>query len=93
MLFRSPDALSKAGEIIGGIFGRSAPAAASSGTRAAVTPYGVSAFAAPSFTSAGSAGGAPTIVVQGALDPVAVAKQIRQILTTDQRRRAGVVIA
>lgn len=84
-----PDVLSKAGDIIGGIFGKSAPA--SSGTRAFVTPTGASAFAAPSFTSAG--GGGTTIVVQGALDPVAVARQIRQILTGDQRRRAGVVIA
>ena len=34
----------------------------------------------------------PTFVIQGALDPVAVARQIRTILRADDRRRGGVVI-
>jgi hypothetical protein len=87
-----PDALKAAGDLVGKVFGRSAPASKSVGTSAAVAPAGARAFAAPSFTSS-SDGGGTTIVVQGALDPVAVARQIRQILTGDQRRRAGVVIA
>lgn len=93
-----PDALSKAGDIIGGIFGRSAaPAATSTGTRAfsATAAPTARGFAAPSLSSLASAssGGGVTVVVQGALDPVAVARQIRQILSNDQRRRGGVVIA
>ena len=93
-----PDVLSSIGDAIGGIFGRSAaPAAArSTGTPFAGTSgLGARTFAAPSLSAgAGSSSGSgTTIVVQGALDPVAVARQIRQILTTDQRRRAGVVIA
>jgi len=93
-----PDVLSKAGDLIGGLFGRSAaPAAASRGTVAAVGAGGAGARAfgaAPSLSSlASSSPNGVTIVVQGALDPVAVARQIRTILGADQRRRAGVVIA
>jgi hypothetical protein len=89
-----PDVLGSIGNAIGGLF--SAPAAAASrstGTAFSGTA-GLSTFGAPSLSaSASSSRGAPQIVVQGALDPVAVARQIRQILTTDDRRRGGVVIA
>ena len=36
--------------------------------------------------------GGVTIVIQGAIDPVSTAKQIRQILRDDTRRRGGVVV-
>lgn len=92
-----PKALSDAAGAIGGILGLSAapPAAASSGTVGLVAPRGLSTFAAPTLTaSAGSrSNDAPTIVIQGALDPVAVARQIREILKRDDRRRQGVRIA
>lgn len=39
-----------------------------------------------------SGGGGPQIVIQGALDPVAVAAQIRRILRADDRRRGVTVI-
>lgn len=81
-----PDALSKAGSILGGIFGggKSAPSGAVS------TAPTISTRAGGRSTS--SAGGV-TINVNGALDPVAVARQLRGILRADERRRSGVVIA
>jgi hypothetical protein len=89
-----PDVLSSIGDAIGGLFSAPTQAAARSTGRAFVGG-GVSAFgAAPALSaSAGSRTGAATIVVQGALDPVAVARQIRLILGNDERRRSGVVIA
>lgn len=77
---------------IGGILGKAAPT--SVGTRAAVGPQ-ARAFAAPTLSRAArssSSAGAP-IVINGALDPVAVARQIRLILQADDRRRGGVRIA
>jgi hypothetical protein len=44
-------------------------------------------------TNAARASSGPTIVIEGALDPVGVARQIRLILRNDERRRSGVVIA
>ena len=58
-------------------------------TGAPGTVPGVSATA---FAPVASAGGV-TINVNGALDPVGVARQIRTILRADDRRRHGVVIA
>jgi phage-related protein len=86
-----PAAVQGAIDAIGGILPSSA--SASSGTVAAVG-VGVGALTrgAPTLSSSSSGGGV-TIVVQGALDPVAVARQIRTILGADERRRAGVVIA
>jgi phage-related protein len=89
-----PDVLSSIGDVIGGLFSAPAPAAArSTGTAGLVSAgLGARAFGAAPTLVAGSRT-APTIIVQGALDPVAVARQIRQILTADDRRRGGVVIA
>jgi phage-related protein len=93
-----PDVLGKAADLINGI-GRSsasaaAPASRSTGTAFAVAPTGARAFGAPLLSAAASSRtSSPTIIVQGALDPVAVARQIRQILTADQRRHGGVVLA
>lgn len=42
--------------------------------------------------TSGGGGGGPTIIIQGAIDPVATAQQIRRILRDDQRRRTGVMI-
>jgi hypothetical protein len=92
-----PDVLGSIGDVIGGLF--SAPVAATSGGTAATfagsTGVGARTFGVPSLSTSAATpgGGGTTIVVQGALDPVAVAKQVRQILTNDQRRRGGVVIA
>jgi hypothetical protein len=91
-----PDALRNVGNLISNLNPFSATAAASSGSAAAVRGVGISAFAAPALTAGVSSRGtnaAPTIVVQGALDPVAVARQIRDILKRDDRRRSGVVLS
>jgi hypothetical protein len=90
-----PDVLGSIGDAIGGLFSApSAAAARSTGTGFAVAGVGARAFSSGAPTlSASSMSGTPTIVIQGALDPVAVARQVRQILTTDERRRGGVVIA
>jgi uncharacterized lipoprotein YbaY len=50
--------------------------------------------AAPTLSSAAgkNSSGNVSIVIQGALDPVAVARQIRLILQSDERRRNGVVL-
>jgi hypothetical protein len=85
---KMPDALSAIGDAIGSI----TPWAVTPPSSGSVTPVGVSTFAAPGVTSSSSGSGA-TIVIQGALDPVAVARQIRLILRNDERRRSGVVIA
>jgi hypothetical protein len=86
-----PKVLTDIGDAIGGIFGKSAPGA---GTRSVGVPLGVGPGATGLSAGAMSTGGAGvTINITGALDPVAVARQIRQILGADQRRRGGVVIA
>jgi hypothetical protein len=89
-----PDALKNVGDFIGNLNPFSA-AAASSGTAFSVAPSARGFTGAPSLTAGASSrnAGAPTVVVQGALDPVAVARQIRLILTNDERRRSGVVMA
>lgn len=43
-------------------------------------------------TTASSSGAGTVVNVYGALDPVAVARQVRQILASDERRRRGVHI-
>jgi len=55
------------------------------------TAPGVSSLAATTTATRGGTG--VTINVNGALDPVGVARQIRTILRADDRRRHGVVIA
>jgi hypothetical protein len=55
------------------------------------TAPGVSATAMTTNATRGSGG--VTINVNGALDPVSVARQLRTILRADDRRRRGVVIA
>ena len=57
------------------------------------TATGASAgqFATGSSTTTTTSSG-PTIVIQGAIDPVATARQVRQILRDDDRRRGGVRI-
>lgn len=86
-----PDVVKNIGGIIGGII----PGSASAGTVSAINAMGRAAtFAAPALSATTrSTSAAPTIVVQGALDPVAVARQIRLILRSDERRRSGVVMA
>lgn len=87
-----PDVLKNIGSTLGNLNPFSATAAASS-TAPSVAARGVSAFAAaPALTNARSVN-VPTIVVQGALDPVAVARQIRLILRADERRQGGVVLS
>jgi len=91
-----PAAVQSAIDAIGGIlpFSAAPPPASSSGTALAAGSSAVRGLrAAPGLSSSASSGGGITVVVQGALDPVAVARQIRQILTADDRRRSGVVIA
>lgn len=55
-------------------------------------PGTVPGVSATAYTAAGARAGV-TINVNGALDPVGVARQIRTILRADDRRRRGVVIA
>lgn len=79
---------------IGGIIGDIMPGSASVGTTASVGR--AATFAAPGLTagaSTTSSNAGPTIVIQGALDPVAVARQVREILKRDDRRRQGVRLA
>jgi hypothetical protein len=65
------------------------PAAPSSPTFVAAT-RGTSGTFAGSRRSAAASG--PTIIIQGAIDPAATARQIRRILRDDSRRRTGVQI-
>ena len=64
-----------------------APAVASSAVGLGALATGTSARAT---TSGGGSG--VTIVIQGAIDPVATAQQIRRILRDDTRRRGGVTV-
>lgn len=73
------------------------PSSASSSAPAGLLSRGLSAAPVAGLSSAslntnGGDGGV-TINVNGALDPVAVARQIRRILVDDDRRRRGVYIA
>jgi len=87
-----PDVLGKIGSALSNLNPFSATAAASSTAPSVVGARGLSAFAgAPALTNARSVS-APTIVIQGALDPVAVARQIRLILRADERRQSGVIL-
>lgn len=64
------------------------------GTRAAapsVAPVGLARFAAPAVAApmpraSATSGGGPTIIVNGAIDPEATARQIQRILTGHSRR-------
>jgi hypothetical protein len=88
---KMPDVLGKIGSALDSINPFSA-SAASAGTVSAVNR--AATFAAPGLSSRASSNTvAPTIVIQGALDPVGVARQIRNILKTDERRRSGVVLS
>ena len=70
-------------------FAKSAPAPAVANPAVArVGAFTTGARAVPT----GGGGGGPTIIIQGAIDPVSTAKQIRQILRDDTRRRGGVVV-
>ncbi len=71
-------------------FAKSAPAPAGY-TTAPTYQTVVGARSAPAGTRATPAAG-PTIIVQGAIDAVATARQIRLILRDDTRRRSGVTI-
>lgn len=80
--------------LIGGLFGASSAAAPSSATRFLVPAAGTPSLQARGLLGArgvktAGAGGV-TINVTGAVDPVAVARQIRQLLVT-QDRRVGAV--
>jgi phage-related protein len=84
-----------------GIGGRSAPVGGASEGFAPFAELGYSGYASQlgarslAPVLAPGAGNAPAIqiVVQGALDPVAVAAQIRAILRDDTRRRSGVQLS
>ena len=71
-------------------FSKSAPAPAVATSAVGLGALTTAATARVGGT-ANSAGGV-TIVIQGAIDPVSTAKQIRQILRDDTRRRGGVVV-
>jgi hypothetical protein len=62
---------------------------ATSGTAGGVSVFG--AGLRPGTTTATGGGGGPTINIYGALDPAAVAVQIRRILRDDDRRRGRVI--
>lgn len=93
---KMPKVLSDVAGAIGGLFSAPAPTPAArsfAGVSALATAPTARGLAAPSFSGSSHSGDGLTIVIEGALDPVAVARQIRQILGADSRRRAGVVIA
>jgi hypothetical protein len=85
---KMPEALSNIASTISNI----TPWSVSPGTPAVVAPRAVSAFAAPTLSAASHNRNAPQIVIQGALDPVGVARQIRLILRNDERRQNGVIL-
>lgn len=72
--------------IVGGIVGRSAPGAQ-------VIPFGTrsaSVLSSPRSVTGAGLISSPTVIVNGALDPVAVAKQIRRILRDENSRMGSV---
>jgi hypothetical protein len=77
--------------VIGGLFGRSVAGQQVSASRLAPAPSvaGVTRGTSGSH-SARVAGGVVNITVTGALDPVAVARQIQQLLGQQNRRQTGV---
>src|SRR6185437_6652889 len=70
-------------------FDKSAPAPA---VASYPTLAGLGLRTSPRAPAPSSAAPGPTIVIQGALDPAAVARQVRAILRDDSRRRRGVII-
>ena len=75
--------------VIGGLFGADAAAPAATAywnPAAGLASRGL--LGAPVATA--TSGSGTTIVIQGALDPVAVARQVRSVLAADDRRRHGV---
>lgn len=87
-----PKALEKIGGLVGKLTESSKSASASSAPAPAVA-RGMLAAPALSSSAVNDNNGGVTINVNGALDPVAVARQIRRILVDDDRRRKGVYIA
>ena len=74
--------------LVGGLFGRSGPVGQ-------VIPFGTRSASVLPMSSARAVGGggsitSPTIIVNGALDPVAVAKQIRRIMRDENARMGSV---
>lgn len=77
---------------LGGIFGRSSGDSGRAGFASARLFSPMRMMAAPSSTySGGGAAGGTQIIIQGAIDPEATAKQIRKILDRSERRSGGVV--
>lgn len=74
--------------VIGGLFGADAPPAATAYWTPAAGLASRGLLTAPVATA--TSGSGTTIVIQGALDPVAVARQVRSVLAADDRRRHGV---
>ena len=73
--------------LVGGLFG--------GGTQAQVIPFGARSAGVLPMSAARTVGGggsitSPTVIVNGALDPVAVAKQIRRILDSETQRMGSV---
>lgn len=101
-----PDVLGSIGNVIGGIFGRSAAVPPGAQTMAAAAfsgayQPGVTAAAtvrrapkvravAPRTASGG--GGTVNITINGAMDPDATARKVQQLLTGRDRRTGGVVL-
>jgi hypothetical protein len=73
--------------VIGGLFGADAPPAATAYWTPAAGLASRGLLTAPVATA--TSGNGTTIVIQGALDPVAVARQVRSVLAADDRRRHG----
>jgi hypothetical protein len=85
--------------VIGGIFGGSHSAAASSAglagrywATATGTPSAAGLGAGRASASASAGPGGVTVNVSGALDPVAVARQIRALLVAQDRRQGGTAL-
>jgi hypothetical protein len=80
--------------VIGGLFGGGQMAPAPSMAAVAYTPAGSLVGVAPRLSTRRSSraggGGGVTVNVSGALDPVAVARQIQRILLSQDRRVGGV---
>ena len=78
--------------VIGGLFGKSGPAPSAAGFTAGYAAAPSLVGVAPRLTSRSSSSrtGGVTVNVNGALDPVAVARQIRALLVAQDRRTGGV---
>ena len=76
---------------IGGFLGKLNPFGKSAPTRGAAPAVArTGTYTTRAVTRGG--GGGPTFIIQGAIDPVSTAQQIRRILRDDARRRGGPVI-